>query len=211
MIVQPFSFLSGSAGGDSCGGNQGLSVTTSSGSSNVTYSPIYGLFDFGLTYYILTQSQMGSGQKLLRSIAWHLKSFGSNYTNLPSQVIKLAHIQESSVDTSIGIDDIYTSYNVSNLTTVYSGSINYANDSTAYAEVVDFDTNFCYNGSDNLMVVIENRNGNYLSGYGYTEGTTLSGGGTIAYYEDNLFPGGGNPVIQNNSDSDRTPNTKFEY
>jgi len=61
------------------------------------------------------------------------------------------------------------------------------------------------------MVVIENRNGNYLSGYGYTEGTTLSGGGTIAYYEDNLFPGGGNPVIQNNSDSGRTPNTKFEY
>jgi len=29
MIVQPFSFLSGSAGGDFCGGNQGLSVTTS--------------------------------------------------------------------------------------------------------------------------------------------------------------------------------------
>ncbi len=211
MIVQPFSFLSASAGGGGCGGNQGLSVTTSSGSSNVTYSPIYGLYDFGLTYYILTQSQMGSGQKLLRSIAWHLKSFGSNYANLPSQVIKLAHIQESSVDTSIGIDDIYTSYNVSNLTTVYSGSINYANDSSAYAEVVDFDTNFCYNGSDNLMVVIENRNGDYSMGYGYSEGTTSSGGGTIAYYEDDLFPGGGNPVIQNNNDSDTTPNTKFEY
>ncbi len=62
------------------------------------------------------------------------------------------------------------------------------------------------------MVVIENRNGSYPGyGFGYSEGTTLSGGGTIAYYEDNLFPGGGNPVIQNNSDSDRVPNTKFEY
>ena len=211
MIIQPFTFISGFAGGDFCGGNQGLTVTTSTGSVNTSYQPIYGLYDYSLTLTIFTQSQLGIGQKLLRSIAWDLEGWrsGAPYNNLTNQTIKLAHVTESSVDTGIDVDDILNEYNVSDLTTVYQGAINYANDGSAFAEVVDFDTNFCYNGSSNLMMIAENRYGDWTSSYGRCNGI-VGGGGTIAWANDGSFPTNADST-QLNSYDDQTPNTRFGY
>jgi hypothetical protein len=56
---------------------------------------------------------------------------------------------------------------------------------------IDFDENFCYNGSDNLLLIWENRDGSWQSGYRYSKCWSDNTYHESWYkYQDNSYPTG---------------------
>jgi hypothetical protein len=170
-------------GGGGCAPIVGTTWNSTVGTTNNDFVPFYGLYDYSQSMTIYRQSDIGAGEKQINSIAFQLKGFSSGYT-VNDQRIKLAHITDSQFGTNVksdltgiaGLADL-TECKVQNVTVV-NGWITFT-----------FDTNFCYNGVDNLMIVWENRDGTWASGYGWAETHSTSSQFLTWYvYQDNTYP-----------------------
>ena len=110
-------------------------------------------------------------------------SNGYTYNN---QTIKMYHVVEDIFDSNGQPIDL------SNLT-IYDETIVKENFTwTVFGagwKVFDFDTNFCYNGTDNLLLVWENRDGTWTSGFGHGEYNPAISKAAYAR-QDNSFPTG---------------------
>ena len=173
---------------------QGLTISTQSGTSNLNKAPAYGLYDYGISMFLINASEFGSGEKLLTSIAYEAGGY-SNYT-YNNQRVLVAHTTATDLTTSIQVTNAgnlstpatFTGVNFSNLTEVkelFNWTVN------SGWNTIDFDNNFIYDGTSNILIIHENRDGSWQSGYGWWE-SWFNNSNTETWYKfvDNSFPTG---------------------
>ena len=156
----------------------GTTLTTSTGTSNLLDYPVEGLYNYSLSISIIPQSFIGNGQKQINKIGWDTNGWSSGYTVI-NQRIFLAHTSLSSVG---GTWNSFVTNSCSDFTEVKTSSVVIFSGSGT--TTVTFDTNFYYNGTDNLAILWENGDGSWSSGYGWTESVTTSNQATKTVYSD---------------------------
>lgn len=167
-----------------------------SGTAGTSYVPVYGFYDYSWSKFIYLQSELG-GAKTLEKISFQLYTSPSNYT-MPNQSIWIKHTSDNLCTAT------YTDPGANGFSKVYDGSITF-NGSQGNWITIDFNvSDFDYNGSDNLMIIYENRDGDYNSGYPrwcYSDRAQR-----CAYkYADGSFPTSAGNI------SGYVPNVRFHY
>jgi hypothetical protein len=198
FVINPYVYSASGA----CSPVQGLTIDSNFGTSNATRYPFYGLYDFSQSMFIVQQSEIGAGEKQLTSISFDLGGYTTPYT-VNNQTIKIAHCQDAEFGTSVQVD--LSGINYTDLTEVKAG-FTFTISSSGFATIT-FDENFCYNGTDNILVVWENRDGTWASGYGYAESWFDNTNYLSWYkYQDNTYPTG-----FGTRDQSYRPNIRFGY
>ena len=183
---------------------QGSTWTSTLGTANVFYQPAYGLYDYSISMFIILASELTPGMSCINGIEYETNGYTTPYTYY-NQTIRLAHIQESFFGTAVtvGLQNI----TVSDDTTV-KANFDYTIANSSWNSI-DFDDKFEWNGVDHILVIHENRDGNYTSGYGW--GETLSQGSginrTAFLYQDDSYPLDSQVLSVNN----RRINMKLKY
>ncbi len=182
---------------------QNLVWTSPVGTSNVDYYPSYGFFDYSHSMFIIRASELGYGSKLLHGLEIEVKSYSDGYT-YGNQTIKLAHISDLEFGDNVKVD--LTNINgVANVTTV-KNDFDWTISSSGY-QTIDFDSNFEYNGNDSLLIIWENRDGDWDSGFGWAE-CHFDNTYYDSWYkhEDDAYPTG-----YGTKDQSYRPNFKLKY
>ena len=182
---------------------QNLTWTSPAGTSNEERYPAYGLYDYSHSMFIIRASEIGSGSKLLHGLQIEMAGFTGGYT-FANQTIKLAHTSDLEFGDNVKVD-LTNINNVTNLTTV-KANFDWNIGSSGF-QTITFDTNFEYNGSDSLLIIWENRDGNWNSGFGWSEcwfdNTYVD---SWYKYQDNSYPSG-----YGTKDLSYRPNFKLNY
>jgi len=142
---------------------QNLTWTSPQGTSQQYEYPSYGYYDYGQTMFIIRASELGSDPKLIHGIEIQMGGYTTPYTYY-NQTIKLAHTSDLEFGDNVKTD-LTNINNVANLTIV-KDSFDWTISSSGY-QTIDFDTNFEYNGDDSLIIIWENRDADWNSGFGY--------------------------------------------
>ena len=182
---------------------QNLVWTSPVGTSNVDYYPSYGFFDYSHSMFIIRASELGYGSKLLHGLEIEVKSYSNGYT-YGNQTLKLAHISDLEFGDNVKVD--LTNINgVANVTTV-KNDFDWTISSSGY-QTIDFDSNFEYNGNDSLLIIWENRDGDWDSGFGWAE-CHFDNTYYDSWYkhEDDAYPTG-----YGTKDQSYRPNFKLKY
>ena len=164
---------------------QGLTWSSTPGTANIFYQPAYGLYNYSVAMNIFLAAEMAAGINCINGLEFEVNGYSTPYT-YNNFTIKLAHVQNSFFGTAVtvGLDNL----TVSDVTIVKENfNLTIANSGL---QTVDFDNNFEWNGTDNILVIYENRDGVYASGYGWGE-TRSQGAGTnrTAYkFQDGSYP-----------------------
>ena len=150
------------------------------GTTNVGYAPLYGLYDYSVYVTIIKADELSSDIEIINKIQVQLGGYSSGY-QVDNQIIKLGH-------TSKGLfswGDTYTSITAEHtLTQVVNSPLTIIN---GWNELT-FDTNFEWNGTDNIILIWENRDGSWKSGYGWGETHTVTNYQTMHHRADGSFP-----------------------
>lgn len=150
------------------------------GTTNVGYSPLYGLYDYSVYVTIIKADELASDIEIINKIQVELGGYSSGY-QVDNQIIKLGHTSKDIFTWG----DTYTSLTAEHtLTQVANTSLSIIN---GWNEIV-FDTNFEWNGTDNIILFWENRDGSWKSGYGWGENHSVTNKQTVYYRADNSFP-----------------------
>lgn len=163
------------------------SVQIGTGTTNIVDTPFDGLYDFSQCGIIYFNSQLSTiANKQITAIEFEYNGWASGYT-VNNQIIKMAHSQPANYfATTQPID--YSGVLADSLVTV-KNNFTLSNIGASTWIKHDFDTYFTYNGTDNLLISWENRDGSWASGYGFTEGTNSLGVRTIANWgRDDFYP-----------------------
>lgn len=180
---------------------QSLSVDIDAGTANDTSVPVYGLYDFSQWWGIYLQAEMGSGEKQIEAIELYFEGYTGGYT-YNNQEIWLAHVSESSFDAAPAVN--LSDLTITNLTEC-KGSFTNTISGAGY-KTFTFDTNFRYNGTSNLLVMLKNIDGSWVPGYGNTHADSSKTNRNAEAYTDNAYPTG-NGTRGNNW----LVNCKFHY
>lgn len=131
--------------------------------TNSSFMPAYGLYGYSVSGTILSASDLGAS-KQISGLQIHPSSFTVPYTFL-NQEIWIGQISNSTFPTST------PQVNFSDLTftvplTKVKNAFTYTVSANNLWVTINFDTNFCYNGTNNLLIVWKNYDGSWASGYG---------------------------------------------
>ena len=168
MIINPYVFQGSLCSTPITNG----SSLIANGTNNLFEAPAYGLYDYSWSSFIYTAGLIGAPRQI-RGIEVQVSSFTTPYT-FNNQTIKLAHLAPATTqfDATPAVD--WSDMPVSDVTIVKV--FNFTITANGFIQIL-FDTNFCYNGTSNLILGWENRDGSWQSGYGWGEsiGSTNSG------------------------------------
>ena len=168
MIINPYVFQGSLCSTPITNG----SSLIANGTNNLFEAPAYGLYDYSWSSFIYTAGLIGAPRQI-RGIEVQVSSFTTPYT-FNNQTIKLAHLAPATTqfDATPAVD--WSDMPVSDVTIVKV--FNFTITANGFIQIL-FDTNFCYNGTSNLILGWENRDGSWSSGYGWGEsiGSTNSG------------------------------------
>ena len=205
MIISTHGVLDSIQRGSAVCTPQGLTWTSTTGTANVFYQPAYGLYDYSICMFIILSSELTSGMSCINGIEYEQNGYTTPYTYF-NQTIRLAHTQSSFFGTAVTVD-LQNLQGVSNDTTV-KANFNYTIANSSW-NAISFDTPFQWNGTDNILVIHENRDGNYNSGYGWGECLNQGAGvnRTAFLYQDNSYPSNSQVLSVNN----RRINMKLTY
>lgn len=141
-------------------------ITVGTGTRSSSYVPLYPNNNYSLSQQIYTSEEIGrAGQ--ITSIAFYNYDTGSER----NCDIYLSHTTKQSFDSS---SDWVT---VAESDKVYSGTVNLSSGWT----VIDFDTPFQYDGSQNLLLTVDDNTGKD-TGYNYGIGSSDASGNQALYY-----------------------------
>ena len=187
MIINPYVFQGSSCATPITNG----SSLIASGTTNNFNTPAYGLYDFSWSSFIYTAGLIGAARQI-RGIEIEVSGFTTPYT-FNNQTIKLAHLAPATTQFDIDPAIDWSDMPVSNVTIVKV--FNWVISANGIIQIL-FDTNFCYNGTSNLIIGWENRDGSWTSGYG--SGKTIISTNSGAWAEqDNTYPTGNGTRINN--------------
>ena len=181
MII-PYAFMK-TQSGDACAAVVG--ATTSAivnGTSNSNDMPFESYWKYSVSGIILLASELGSAKQFTGLQIE--RTSGTAITEL-NQTIQLMHVTESQMNLYPAVD--LSDLTVSDRTTCYTGSV-YLSSSAGY-KTVNFSTNFCYNGTDNVAILWENRSGTWTSSYPIFETRTAAADSNRGMwdYDDNGY------------------------
>ena len=150
-------------------------------------TPAYGLYDYSQSAMLYLASELEgvgiSAGNSITAIQFQFNSWDSGY-ELNSQTIKMAHVAESSLPDPGSPD--YSSLTISNNTTVKE-EFDFRGFTGITWGQFDFDTPFVWDGTSNILITWENRDGSWNGGYGWLEGRSVSNRCHI-WYKDNNYP-----------------------
>lgn len=177
----------------------GASSSIGTISTNNNRIPHYGLDDNGWSAWILTAAEV-NGAKQIEGIGYVPYSYTTGY-QYPLQVIKMAHVVQSSWPTTTPALDL-SDLTVTDLKTVKGPFTETITNGIVNKQT--FTSNFCYNGTSNLLIIWENRRNDWSGGYGSHQHVTAIGQG--AYKTQNVtYPTG------NGTRLDKKPYTTLYY
>lgn len=180
MIINPYVFQ-----GSSCATpiTNGSSLIVN-GTTNNPYAPAYGLYNFSWWSSIYTAGLIGAARQI-RGIEIEVTGYTTPYT-FNNQTIKIAHLAPATTQFPSFPQINWSDMPVSDVTIVKS--FNWTILSNGIIQIL-FDTNFCYNGTSNLIIGWENRDGTWASGFGFgkTDNTTSS---SAFAFNDPAYPTG---------------------
>ena len=154
-----------------CGQDNGIIVGTTTTDNNGNNLPFSINNNYSYSQQIFLSNELGNNATDIRGIAFQYYYASSSVNNI---TVYIGHTSDSLFSTSSDWK------NFSTMTQVYSGPINFINTGTGYWVPIIFQNTFHYNGTDNIVVAIDNNTGssNPLSYRFYTH----SSGRTAAIY-----------------------------
>ena len=186
------------------------------GYRNVKTMPAYGNYDYSQTGMIYLSSEVGAlKERQITGIELNFDGWSTDYP-LNNQVIKMGHVSANEFNGTnlINYSDISGQNNIAPTMTTVKTSFDITIESSSHWKRFDFDTNFYYNGTSNLLISWENRDGSWQDGYGHLEGTSTANDtdGTPSYrvtswFDDNNYPSNTNF----SSPQNRMPNIIFHF
>ena len=193
-------FRSGEIGGNNIPGG---TYQIGSGTTNSTKSPFYGLYDYsqyGIIYYaseIHNATGTSTGTPgTISSLFFEYKGWYTNYT-ANNQTVKISHVGSATqIEQGSTVDVDYSNVLTLTNTTTVKSNFKFKNPSSESWEEIGenvtgqstgFDTNFSWNGTDNILISWENRDGSWASGYAWLEGTSATKR-AHSWFEDDSYP-----------------------
>jgi hypothetical protein len=175
------------SGGSGCAyGVQNLNVQVGTYSGYNQLKPFYGLWNYGITAGIYTASQVGTGGKQLTSLQFYPRGFTAGFT-VVNQEIWIGEISNSTFPTTTPAVDFSDLTFIKPLTKVTTKDVTI---STNFVWInVPFDVPYCYDGTNNLLVVWKNYDGDWTSGFGECQVANVSSRG-MSKIADTAFPTG---------------------
>jgi hypothetical protein len=182
---------------------QNLVWSLVSGDSNIERYPAYGYYDYSHSMFIIRPDELESDPMIIHGLEVEVAGYTAGYT-FSNQTIKMAHTTDLEFGDNVKVD--LTNINgVTDLTTV-KGSFDWTINGSGY-QTFDFDTNFEWNGQDSILVIHENHDGSWGSGFGWAEchfdNTYYS---SWFAYQDSSYPSG-----YGTKDQSYRPNFKLKY
>lgn len=169
---------------------QGVSTDYGTGTTGVYEVPFYGLYNYSETAHLLPQSSLGAGKALTR-IAFYFAGWTVPYT-FSNVEIWIGHT--TATDFPAGVSVGYSTMTITNLTKVYTGAWTISSNNTWF--YVNFSPYFCYNGTNNLIVIVKNYDGSWTSGYGYTLNSSSANYRQAYVYQDPSYPANGTAMTR---------------
>lgn len=189
-------------GGGGCTAVKSDQLQIGAGTSNSSSAPFYGLYDYSWYGGIWLASEFtgtADGQIQITGLEVERGSVTAGYPTNNMQ-IWISEITEEIFDSAPAVDG--ADLTKSNEVKVFDGNLTW---NSGWNEVT-FDTNYCYGGSNNLLVEWRNYDGSWQSGYGHGEYDFSPAVSRAAYKAtDDAYPTGDG--IRNNS----RINTIFKY
>ena len=178
------------------------------GTKNIEDTPLDGLYDYSQCGMIYLSSQLSAiANKQITAIEFQYNGWGTNYTVI-KQTIKMGHSHTTT--------DYFNSSEPINYVGTLIGSLDTVKNSFTFSDIGtgggstwikhDFDNYFTYNGTDNLLISWENRDGTGASGHGWVEGNISSGRTVANWWMDNSYP-----TSASNQTKDIQPNLIIHY
>jgi hypothetical protein len=189
MIINPYT----NTGAFNCGPIQNLDFTIGAGTANFNV-PFDGVFNFSECANLYLAASLGA-TKQIRRVGFFFEGGTASFPYVYSDTeIWLAHtsLNEFPTGTTVG----YPAMGLTNLTRCFKKSWTIPS-STGQWVFAEFDQNFCYNGTSNLVVIAKNLDGSYQLGPPQSRNTSLSGGtaGTtyrqVSVSQDPSYPANG--------------------
>jgi hypothetical protein len=171
-----------------------LTIGNTSSTSNQAYVPFYRYYDNSAASALYLSSELGDAKTLTHIAFDTYQNANISFSNVR---IYVRHTSATSLSTP------YT-YSTSDYTLVYDDE--YANSSTGWNEV-ELETQFEYNGTDNLQFLFIKDYESYEYPYPSWRSTSTSFTSTLYRYAD----GSGNMPTSLTSSSTIRPNIRFQY
>ena len=145
-------------------------VEIGSGTSTNSYLPTYEFYNYSLTQQIYTASEIGMAGTI-SSISFYTAGSASR-----TWAIYMKHTSKTSFSGSYDWESIASS------DLVFNGSVSYTSSGWT---TITLSTPFAYNGTDNLLLCVDDNTGSYVSSIGKYSFTPTSGGNcAIRVYSD---------------------------
>lgn len=151
-------------------------IAIGTGTLNIEKYPFNGYYNYSWSDAIYTQNDIGANGSISK-ISFYVDNAPSNYTMLN----QLIYIRSTSATSFT--DNVYPG--TSGFTQVYNGSITY---NGSGLKEVTFTTPYYYNGTDNLEILFENRDGSYAAGFPLFRFSYVSSTRVKRDYLDANFP-----------------------
>ena len=151
------------------------------GTSSTNQYPTDGYYNYSWSYTIYKASDIGMAG-VITKIEYDVNNSNTSITMYNQKVYLLNTTASSITSTS------YENPTTLGATLVYSGTKTWSGSGW---QGVDLQTNFVYNGTDNLMVIWENRDGSYTTNFPYFKYSSSSYTATKYKSSDSSFPTSG--------------------
>lgn len=169
MIINSYRYVSGS----SCpyavvGSTYSL---TGAFSTNISWAPAYGLFEYSMSASLYNTSDLGSTTKQLTGVQMYLSGYTTPYT-FTSQEIWIGQVSNSTFPSTTPQVDFSDLTFTSSLVKVKSSfTLSITTNGVWYN--IDFDTPYCWDNTNNLIFVWKNYKGTWSSGYGTSQAANV--------------------------------------
>lgn len=179
------------------------STQIGNGTTDSENAPIRGFYDFAWSALIFTSSELSvdfSGAKSITGLAFDVSSISSNSGDDFSDIrVFCGHYNADTFSESNPNEDIENRSGITDWTQCTDNGYVWLPETNGinYNERIIFDTPFEYNGTDRLIIKIENREGDYFN-QPRINWDSSTGSASVAYdWQDNTYPTGVNGVRTN--------------
>ncbi|MFA6721504.1 MAG: hypothetical protein WCR92_08845, partial [Candidatus Cloacimonadaceae bacterium] len=154
------------------------------GTSTEYYIPFYGLYDYSWTKVIYTAAEINTAGLTeadnITGIGYYVGNTPSSWEILDQRI----YVRHTTAAVYESTDNTYPDNTA--FTQVFQGNLTFNGGGWFY---ITFSTAFPWNGTDNIEILWENWDGDYVSGYPYFRYTSTSTNYMSVYkYADNTFP-----------------------